>query len=363
MALTEAQLTQLAEHGIANEEEFLSLSERDQQALLADTPDDTQPVGSDTVKPDAGNGDPPDLPAATPAPTTAPAPPAATPAPTTAPAPPAATPAPTTAPATQEPPVATPAPTSAPAPAVWRAVPPADPLGLDAVIDVAPPPQIVKADDDTKKVELKGKLDELFDQFAEGVLKKDEYQTQKKALEEELEGINGRLSAQMGLDAQHGQKVQETWFAIVDAGIKAAKDQGGIDYHAPENKAQADELNLAVQRFGKAAPLMHPDKSATWRDKWAMAEALKEVGERHGKPFAPPKKDAPGASAPAATPAPARPAADLTGLPPTLRQAPNAADANLQADEFAYIDTLTPIEAEKAVAKMTPEQEARYLAR
>jgi hypothetical protein len=216
---------------------------------------------------------------------------------------------------------------------------------------------VVTAEDITKKGELKGQLDALFDKFADGDLSKEEFNAQKKPLEDQLEVLQGNASAQIVLDAQYNRDATKSWHAIVAASLDIAKGCGGIDYRDPANKAQADELDAAVKRFGQAAGLMHPDKPMAWRDKWALAEAHKDVATRHGKPFV-----VKGAAAPAPTAAP-RAAPDLGNVPPTLRGAPAAGDANINADEFARIDAMTPAEAEKAVAMMTPEQEARYLAR
>jgi len=52
---------------------------------------------------------------------------------------------------------------------------------------------------------------------------------------------------------------------------------------------------------------------------------------------------------------------DLSGVPKTLANLPSADMAETGADEFAYLDKLDGIALERALAKLTPEQEARYL--
>lgn len=52
---------------------------------------------------------------------------------------------------------------------------------------------------------------------------------------------------------------------------------------------------------------------------------------------------------------------DLSGVPKTLANLPAAEVSETGSDEFAYLDKLDGIELERALAKLTPEQEARYL--
>lgn len=344
IVLTDANKAELTEQGIT-EAEFHKLRPEDQKALIAETPDDNIPLEEE------------------PQPRPTPAPPAATPAPTAAPA---ATPAPTAAPAAAaDTPAASPAPTAAPAvPAVatqaaWRAMP--DPLA-DGVVDPAPPPVIVRKEDTAKRDEVKGKLEDLFDKFADGDIKKEDYQQQKRALDSELEEINGRITAQTATNAQFRAVLSANWDAAVAKSMAMAKEQG-IDYGDPANKAMGEQLDAAVRRLGQAAPLLYPNASVAWCDRWALLKAHEEVAQANGKVFTIPGTAAatPGAS-PAPTAAP-RATPDLSKLPPTLAGAPAAADNNVQADEFAYLDKLTPSQSEREVARFDEAKMGRYLAR
>jgi hypothetical protein len=53
-------------------------------------------------------------------------------------------------------------------------------------------------------------------------------------------------------------------------------------------------------------------------------------------------------------------AADRSALPPTLAGVPAAADASV-GSEFAHLDGLEGTALEKALARMTPDQQERYL--
>lgn len=344
---TQEQLALLQEeHGISKEE-FAALDERDQANLLVTTPDDTVAVPDD--------GTPAATPAPMPAPTAAPvttpqptAAPVATPEPTAAPV---ATPAPTAAP------VATPAPTAAP---VAPEVAAADPLGIGVVPDLVIPPGIVTAEDRTKLEANKTAIDALDDKFADGELTKEEYRAQKRPLEAENERIQGDIAAERATANIIRAEVNKHWDTAVATALKQAKD-AGLDFHAPENKDKGDELDAAIRRFGQASALMHPTKGVIWRDRWALAEATREVTAKYGISLTT-QLAAPGAAFPAPTAAPVQRAApDLSGIPPTLRNAPEAGSQNIQAGEFAHLEAMTLQERENAVAKMTPEQQERYL--
>ena len=74
--------------------------------------------------------------------------------------------------------------------------------------------------------------------------------------------------------------------------------------------------------------------------------------------------EAPAAQAPAPTPAKPKPTADrtkTTPVPVTLASLPAAGQESVES-EFAYIDNLSGVEREKAIAKLKPEEYERYLA-
>lgn len=58
---------------------------------------------------------------------------------------------------------------------------------------------------------------------------------------------------------------------------------------------------------------------------------------------------------------PAARGVDKTLIPPTLSRVPPAADASIAGDEFAHLSGLDGAALERAVAKMTPEQQERWL--
>jgi hypothetical protein len=344
----------LAEHGLTAEE-FAELDERDRANLLADTPDDTEGV----EEPNKGDAASPLKPAAT-------TPPAKTEGATdegadpdeedvaaaTAAAATAAAAAPAAAAVTPPPVIETP----------WDDMPEAA-IVLPKIPEpprwtpVATPELIAKRD------EVQGKLDELEQKFEEGEITREEWVAQRKPLQTDLRTYELDITTDE-VNQRNTQRAAAARFeTYVDTSMAQAK-AAGLDYFAADNKPKLQELDAALKRFAQASVLMHPGKSADWRDRWALNQAHVEVAGKYGVDLA---KAAPAPTAkttakPAAAPATGRrPAADLTHVPPTIRNAPAAADAQVEAGEFAHLDGLGSLELEKAVARMTPEQQARYL--
>lgn len=84
---------------------------------------------------------------------------------------------------------------------------------------------------------------------------------------------------------------------------------------------------------------------------WFLEEADRQVRERFAEPaVAKTAKGAKGAKAP-----------NLSSVPKTLANLPAADLAETGGGEFAYLDKLEGMDLERALAKMSPEQEARYL--
>lgn len=359
----------LAEHGLTAAE-FAALDERDQQNLLADSPDDETPVeGAAEAAARAA------VPAVEPPPTKKEEPAAAAPAPA---AKPVSTPAKDEgadpeeeAPAAVVPPVST-----APAADAWRAVLPATAVDdmPDAVIvlpKIPEPPKwtsVVTPEHAQKLSDTEKALDDLERKFEEGEITREEWVAQRKPLQTALEDLKLDVTTDK-VNARNTQAAVKARFeAYVDASLAQAK-AAGLDYLAADNAPKLQELDAALRRYAQAAPLMNPGKPVDWLDRWALNQAHAEMAGKYGVKFgaaAPAPAAATGAKPAAAAPAPAarggvRPPADLGALPPTLRNAPAAADAQVQQGEFAHLEALNPHDLEKAVARMTPEQQARYL--
>lgn len=103
-------------------------------------------------------------------------------------------------------------------------------------------------------------------------------------------------------------------------------------------------------------------ENATKSYAWMLREADRIARAMVNAPRKP--AEAPAAQAPAPAPAKPKPTADrtkTTPVPVTLASLPAAGQESIES-EFAYIDNLSGVEREKAIAKLKPEEYERYLA-
>ncbi|GHC72675.1 hypothetical protein GCM10007320_08710 [Pseudorhodoferax aquiterrae] len=334
-----------------SEEHLRGLSAVEREALLAADEND-----EDLVRElGTGGGEPEVAPAPAPAPAAAPA---ATDDPDEEADPPAAAPASAAEPAPAEPPAAAPAPEQAPAPA------PAQPEPDDEPIP-APQPQRSTPDDvaDQRKA-LRAEKSGAMSKLLAGEITQEEYQAVEDRVQDALDGLvraeaSDQARDQMRMDSMIGDYNKE--LRTAQRGLASA----GLDLKANDGAIQA-EFDRAIRMFaGEAGARGLSDRPG---DLAASREALKEASEyvlrRHGKTAAAPAAvlapATPPASAPAAQTKPRAPV-DRSTLPPTLASVPVAADATI-SNEFAHLENLDGAELERALARLTPDQQERYLA-
>ena len=187
-----------------------------------------------------------------------------------------------------------------------------------------------------------------------------------ESTQEEFNAIEARVDSKLDdlLTAQVSDRVRanmeqgtliERWNGLHTEALTAAKAVG-IDYAA--EPAKLTELNDLVSFYGQQAAKqgMSDEGSKLTASRWALNEAATMMNARYGTAKAP-------AAAPSPPVKPPRAAADLSQLPPTLAGIPAAADPTVTgSDEFAHIDRLSPSAAERAIAKLTPAEQDRYLA-
>lgn len=358
----------LAENDMT-QEEFDALDDRDKANLLATVEhDEDAPIVAESA-PGAHSAAPAAAPAPAPAPTPAPAPAAPAPAPAAAPA--AAKPDDGADPI-EEPaaaPVAAPVAAPAPAASAWKAVenPVDDMPDATIVLPKIPEPpkwQPIATKETTEKLGAAQKaIDDLEQKYEDGDITLEELRTQRAPHKRVVEELSADVMADRVNERNTSAQLAQRFQTYVTTSLEQAK-AAGLDYLAAENKGLLEQLDAALKRFGQAAALMHPGKSTDWHDRWALNKAHAEVAATKGITLgkvATAPAPAPAAKAPVAAPAGQRPAPDLSLLPPTLRNAPAAADSTVQSGEFAHLDTLDPLQLEQAVARMTPEQRDRYL--
>lgn len=151
------------------------------------------------------------------------------------------------------------------------------------------------------------------------------------------------------------QQAQRSYLGKVNATLDAAKKDEGIDYRAPENKHLHDDLDRTV-KF-----LANDPSNADKPEQWFLDKAHSMVKAMHGlgKPAAAGEASAAATGAAAAAATRSGKGPNLDGLPPSLRNVPAAAGSE-DGGEFAHLDSLTGMALERAIAKMTPEQQQRW---
>ena len=215
------------------------------------------------------------------------------------------------------------------------------------------------ADADEQRKTLRAEKATALQQLLDGEIDQEAYQEVESRVQDKLDDL-ARAAA---VDMARTQMQQDAMFTEYHQHLGAAQKElkaAGIDLDG-EAGAQFDRaIRLFAQDAIDRGLTDTAGNMAASRDALAEAQAL--MLRRFGKasvPAAAPAAAAPGA-APAA-PATRKPAAvDRSTLPPTLAGVPAAADASV-GSEFAHLDGLEGTALEKALARMTADQQERYL--
>lgn len=176
------------------------------------------------------------------------------------------------------------------------------------------------------------KLSSLDTQFEDGDITLKEYNTQREQL------LKQQLKAEIAEESRQ-QADQQKWKWEIERFMEdnSTYQQDPIMYAA---------LDAAIKSL--AAKPEYSDKNG----RWFLNEAHKQVTSRFGQ------------SAPTAKPDAKKPAKQLD-VPRTLSTLPAADTNETGGDEFSNIEALfnkgKVIEAERMLAKLTPDQQTRYL--
>ena len=231
----------------------------------------------------------------------------------------------------------------------------------------APAPAAIQpvspADADEQRTALRAEKATALQQLLDGEIDQEAYQAVESRVQDKLDDL-ARAAA---VDMARTQMQQDAMFTEYHQHLGAAQKElkaAGIDLDG-EAGAQFDRaVRLFAQDAADRGLTDTLGNMAASRDALAEAQAL--MLRRFGKASAPaaaPAAAAPGAApaaAPAAQAARKPAAADRSTLPPTLAGVPAAADASV-GSEFAHLDGLEGTALEKALARMTPDQQERYL--
>jgi hypothetical protein len=211
----------------------------------------------------------------------------------------------------------------------------------------------------TELAQQKVALDEEFDN---GDLKHSEYMAKRDALGSQETDLRVQLK-QSEFAAQQNQSTNEQRWSWEQDRFFEDHDIYTTDslMHAALDAAVKDLASVKDD----AGKLINNGKSLKWfleeghrqvSSRFKLAEVEKPKDEKKGA-----EKDDKDAKGKGGKETRAGKKPDLTGIPKTIGNLP-AAEGNEAADsEFAAIDKLTGIEYEQELAKLTPEQQDRYL--
>ncbi|MBH2008291.1 MAG: hypothetical protein I8H71_01190 [Xanthomonadaceae bacterium] len=195
-----------------------------------------------------------------------------------------------------------------------------------------------------------------------GEITQEEYQAVEDGVQDKLDTLVRAEASDMAREQVRMDSMRTDYNKDLRSSLKDLA-AAGLDMKANDGAISA-EFDRAVRMFAGEAGARgledRPGDLAASRD--ALAEARAYVLRRHGKTAAP--APAPAPAAPAAAPvAPARSVAppDRSKFPPTLANVPVASDPTV-SNEFAHLEGMEGATLERALARLTPDQQERYLA-
>lgn len=244
-----------------------------------------------------------------------------------------------------ETPKPTPAPSPAPAPAETPAPSPAP---VAEVQDPVAYSVTAPEDADDKIKGFRAEKADAFKKLMDGELSPEEYSAIEDRVLGQISDIERQLTVATTAAELTMQNAQRSWLQRVNILMDTAKRDDGVDYRA--SKEMHEQLDRAVKFL--ANDPANGDKS----EQWFLDEAHAMVKARHGiaKPAAAP---GPAAAPVAATRSGKAP--DLANVPPNIARQPAAADSD-DGGEFSHLRDLQGMALERAIAKMTPEQQDRW---
>lgn len=264
----------------------------------------------------------------------------------------AAPPPPAPAPPPNEPAAAAPPPPAEPpASAEPPAAAPAEP---EAAAFVPTYRVEVPADADAQIATLTAEKDAAFTKLMDGDadMSAETYQEIAKRTDEAVGALKEQLLTAKVLETANMQQAENEWKRQETRLMSEFKAEG-LDYKGKPALRAAYNTHLKEL----AADEANESKDAAWYLNEAHRRTKADIGI--ATPAAAPAATPP--AAPPAKPAPKSRGVDMTQIPPTLSNVPPALDPSVAGDEFAHMASLTGLEYEKAYAKLTPEQQERYL--
>jgi len=251
---------------------------------------------------------------------------------------------------------------AAPAPAASPAAAPAtgDPATEEEgdEDDAPAPPERATPDDVAEqRKSLRAEKAEAMKQLLDGEIDQAAYQAIEDKVQDALDVLVRAEASDQAREGIARDAMMRDYTADLKATVKLGK-ASGLDYTDPKLGPRFDRaLKMFSTELSEQGVFDTPGNLANSRQ--ALAEAHAYMLRGAGKPAPAPAAGAPAAPAPA--PAGPRNAPDRSKLGVTLAGVPTAADARITS-EFAHLEGISePAALERELAKMTPEQQERYL--
>ena len=193
--------------------------------------------------------------------------------------------------------------------------------------------------------------------YEEGELSEDQYDAELDRIEQERDKVNSaRIRAEVSADMTT-QQLQREYRKTLD-GFFADIKKAGFDYKSDANKGALQHLDKTIKALSQTAD--GEEGPELWREILGNAHMVtaakfkiptqKAAGEEPGKD---------GKTSKAAEVARSR-TPDLSKVPPTVGRGPSAGTPSVNSDEFSHLDGLSGIALERAVARLTPDQQERW---
>ncbi|VTU38297.1 hypothetical protein H4CHR_04388 [Variovorax sp. PBS-H4] len=228
-----------------------------------------------------------------------------------------------------------------------------DETGLEAQ-----PARVAPADLTEQRTALNQREDESMQKLLDGEITQEEHAKTKNEVRASLDNLlvleaTDRATMQLQRDG-----MMKDYNADLRDTVKSLKTSG-LDLKGDEKLKT--EFDRAVRLFAQEAEEdgLSDAPGNLAASKRALDEAKALMLRRHGKAAAAAPTPAPPAATTTKAPGP-RPPADRSQIPPTLAGVPVAGDARITS-EFAHLDGLEHADLELELAKMTPQQQERYL--
>lgn len=208
---------------------------------------------------------------------------------------------------------------------------------------------------DAKLKELAQARRDARRKYEEGELSEDDYDAELDRIEQERDKANSaRIRAEVSSEMTVQQLTREYQKTI--ASFFGDVKKAGFDYTDEANKGAMQYLDKTIKALAQTAE--GEEGPELWREILSNAHLLTAAKFKiaAGKPE--PKPDA-GKGGKAAEVARSR-TPDLSKVPPTVGRGPSAGTPSVNSDEFSHLDGLSGIALERAVARLTPDQQERW---